>query len=213
MSSDARARIGRRLLRAVPVAERQHYVTRLGQTARLKAPVENQIEMMQTASSFKHLPSFDKTPQKSHSVTTRLEVVPLSMSEASAAVQYRYVEASRSTVVSMPNPPARPPSQFSIDGSTPIPHGSLNEDFYGGIDKRIGIVSLDFYEQMRKEHCEFCGYNFQFTSNNYNITTCPEKEWLLVTEGLGAEGSQNVTTPDNQTIFCRSLHWWHKYCP
>jgi hypothetical protein len=87
----------------------------------------------------------------------------------------------------MPNPPSRPPSQFFIDGSTCIPHGSLM-DFHGGIDKCTGIVSLDFYEQLRKGHCEFCGYNFEFTSNNYNITTltCPEKEWRLITEGLGA---------------------------
>ncbi len=69
---------------------------------------------------------------------------------------------------------ARPTSQFSINGSSPIPHGTL-KDFYDGIDKRIGIVSLGVFEQMRKEHCEFSGCNFEFKSNNYNISTCPEK--------------------------------------
>ena len=34
-------------------------------------------------------------------------------------------------------PPTRPPSQFSIDGSTSIPHGSLDEDFYNSLDHGI----------------------------------------------------------------------------
>jgi hypothetical protein len=71
-------------------------------------------------------------------------------------------------------------------GQKPITHGNL-EDFYGGIDKRIGTVSLDFYEQMRKEHCSFVGCDVEFKPQNYDITTTPRKEWLLITEGEGAE--------------------------
>jgi hypothetical protein len=106
------------------------------------------------------------------------------------------------------HPSPRPPSQFSINGSTPLPHGGL-EDFYGGINKRIGIVSLNFLEQMRREHCEFSGSNVEFTSYNFNITTCPEKEWRLVTEGLGADGCETVTSPENETIRRRfPANWW-----
>ena len=66
----------------------------------------------------------------------------------------------------------RPSSQVSVQSSDAIPHGSLS-DFYGGLGKRVGVVSLDFYEQMRKEHCEFVGCLSQFTSSNYSVTTCP----------------------------------------
>jgi ankyrin repeat protein len=86
------------------------------------------------------------------------------------------------------------------------------EDFYGGIDKRIGIVSLDFLEQMRKEHCDFVGCNFEFTSNNYNITTCPEKEWRLITEGLGADGCKTTTSRTNATVPRRFPAFWWDDC-
>ena len=75
----------------------------------------------------------------------------------------------------------RPLSQISVDGpngaTAAIAHGNL-QDFYDGISARIGVVQLDFYEQMRKEHCEFFGCNFEFTSGNYSIgsKTCKEIE-------------------------------------
>ena len=36
---------------------------------------------------------------------------------------------------------------------------------------------------MRAEHCTKTGYNFQFTTSNYGITTTPEAEWTCSVEG------------------------------
>ncbi len=113
---------------------------------------------------------------------------------------------------------SRPPSQFPIhvsefggqhsDGVTgPIPHGSLG-DFYGGTGSRIGVASLDFYEQMQKEHCEFVGCDYEFTSSNYSITTSAAREWRIVTEGhepnCGVFGNCNSKTARRRT----PAHWW-----
>jgi hypothetical protein len=107
----------------------------------------------------------------------------------------------------------RPSSQVSVHASEPVPHGNLS-DFYGGIGKRIGAVSLDFYEQMRKEHCEFVGCMHEFTSSNYSITTCPKQEWLLVTEGLLADACQNVPVSESKSIRRRTpARWWHHLEP
>jgi ankyrin repeat protein len=109
--------------------------------------------------------------------------------------------------------PARPPSQFPIEEQGPafssgaIAHGSL-VDFYGGIAGRIGDPSLDFYEQMRKEHCELVGCNFQFTSSNHNISTNPKQEWLVVNEGL-EPACDVVSISDSKSVRRRTLaRWW-----
>jgi hypothetical protein len=108
----------------------------------------------------------------------------------------------------------RPHSQHSVNRSNPIAHGTL-DDFYGGVDKRIGVVSLDFYEQMRKEHCEFSGHDFFFEPNNYSIRTCPQMEWKLITEGEGADGSEWVMTKESNVSERQSVRrrfpalWWN----
>lgn len=112
---------------------------------------------------------------------------------------------------------ARPSSQIPVNlpnGTTaPIAHGSLS-NFYGGIDKRIGVVSLDFHEQMRKEHCEFVGSNVEFTTGNYNITTCPRKEWLLITEGQGGDACENIYISEHKTVRRRTpARWWNHLDP
>jgi hypothetical protein len=108
---------------------------------------------------------------------------------------------------------ARPPSQFPIEGQRPscssgaIAHGSL-VDFYGGIASRIGDPSLDFYEQMRREHCELVGCNFQFTSSNHSISTNPRQEWLVVTEGLEPT-CDVVHISDSKSVRRRTTaRWW-----
>jgi hypothetical protein len=85
--------------------------------------------------------------------------------------------------------------------------------FYDGIDKRIGVVSLDFYEQMRKEHCEYFGCDVLFKPNNYKIKTCPRDEWLLITEGKGAERGASmwpISRDDLKNPVRRRIpaHWW-----
>ena len=98
---------------------------------------------------------------------------------------------------------SRPSSQLPLQNAQgftgPLPHGTLH-DFYGGIDKRIGVVSLDFFEQMRKEHCVFEGHDFEFTSDNYGIPTSPLKEWLLVTEGAGVGDCEDHLNPSHPGI-------------
>ena len=34
---------------------------------------------------------------------------------------------------------------------------------------------------MRDEHCEMPGYNFEFTTSNYGLTTTPQKEYEIST--------------------------------
>ena len=105
----------------------------------------------------------------------------------------------------------RPSSQLLLQNAQgctgPLPHGNL-DDFYGGIDKRIGVVSLDFYEQMRKEHSVFEGQDFEFTSDNYGITTSPRQEWLLVTEGARADACQYVKSWNSEVIRRRTPANW-----
>jgi hypothetical protein len=87
-------------------------------------------------------------------------------------------------------------------------------DFYGGIDKRIGVISIDFYEQMRKEHCIFEGHDYEFTSDNYGITTSPNKEWLLVTEGAGADACEFVKSWNAELVRRRTpANWWDHLDP
>jgi hypothetical protein len=106
----------------------------------------------------------------------------------------------------------RPKSQIPSEGQVPIACGDLSH-FYDGIDKRIGVVSLDFYEQMRKEHCEFVGCDVLFEPSNYIIKTCPRDEWLLITEGKGAEDDacMSVLTRDDMKKPVRRrvpARWW-----
>jgi hypothetical protein len=37
---------------------------------------------------------------------------------------------------------------------------------------------------MKAEHCSKAGATKDFTSSNYNITTNPQREWLIVVEGM-----------------------------
>jgi hypothetical protein len=108
----------------------------------------------------------------------------------------------------MPRPLSHAPIR-AADGATTtaIPHGSLSS-FYGGIETRIGIASLDFYEEMRKEHCEYVGCEYEFTSSNYTISTCPKAEWLLVTEGQD-DTVDTVYISDSKSVRRRTpAHWW-----
>jgi hypothetical protein len=117
-----------------------------------------------------------------------------------------------------PKPMQRPDTQKPKEGQTAIPHGSL-DDFYGGIQKRIGVVSPDFYEQMRREHCELEGHDFHFTPRNYDIPTSPQKEWLLITQGKGIFNEFVYTHDDMKKIEMERKRvrrripasWWINY--
>jgi hypothetical protein len=43
-----------------------------------------------------------------------------------------------------------------------------------------GTPNLNFFEAMRAEHCSRFGWDQDFTTSNYNVTTTPEKEWRIV---------------------------------
>lgn len=38
-------------------------------------------------------------------------------------------------------------------------------------------------ESMEAEHCSMQGHNVEFVTSNYQVTTCPEKEWAIVVAG------------------------------
>jgi ankyrin repeat protein len=68
----------------------------------------------------------------------------------------------------------------------------LIENFYAGLSDRVGMPHLDFKREMMREHCERTGCNTEFTTNNYKITTTPEKEWLYV---AGDANGQRLPCP------------------
>jgi WD40 repeat protein len=55
-------------------------------------------------------------------------------------------------------------------------------DFHQGLTGRVGMPHLNFKNAMRQEHCERSGCEIEFTTSNYNITTCPKMEWHYVVE-------------------------------
>ena len=71
--------------------------------------------------------------------------------------------------------------KFQLD---PLSCGSA-DDFQMGLTDRVGTMSLNTWPTMRKEHVTLYGSGDFFTASNYNITTRPSDEWLLVE---GAEG-------------------------
>jgi hypothetical protein len=55
-------------------------------------------------------------------------------------------------------------------------------DFHQGLTGRVGMPHLNFKNAMRQEHCERSGCDFEFTTSNYSITTCPKMEWQYIVE-------------------------------
>ena len=55
-------------------------------------------------------------------------------------------------------------------------------DFHGGMEGRIGSLSLLFLKAMWAEHMNSFGCKQLFESPNYNIKTCPSDEWLATVE-------------------------------
>jgi hypothetical protein len=47
-----------------------------------------------------------------------------------------------------------------------------------------GFPNLNFEVAMEKEHCGSADSGEIFTTPNYNITTCPRKEWKFVVQGI-----------------------------
>ena len=62
------------------------------------------------------------------------------------------------------------------------PSGNIR-NFHEGLATRIGFPHLQFRAAMFQEHCKLAGCKMQFTSRNYDITTCPEAEWAAVVDG------------------------------
>jgi hypothetical protein len=51
-----------------------------------------------------------------------------------------------------------------------------------------GYPNLDFFNAMEAEHCRKSGFDMEFTSGNYQITTSPQKEWMFVVGKCGKSG-------------------------
>jgi hypothetical protein len=71
--------------------------------------------------------------------------------------------------------------------------GGTIDDFFDGLEDRIGAPNLDFTKAMCAEHTTRGGSTFTFTTGNYNITTQPFKEWSYVVKD---ENGQRVKCPN-----------------
>jgi ankyrin repeat protein len=58
--------------------------------------------------------------------------------------------------------------------------GGCIDDFFKGLEDRIGAPNLDFKKAMCAEHTIREGCAYTFTTGNYQITTQPFKEWSYV---------------------------------
>ena len=61
-----------------------------------------------------------------------------------------------------------------------------------------GMPSLKFLDAMEAEHCGGKDKDIEFTTGNYNVTTCPYKEWKFVADKLYDERdmAHGRTVPD-----------------
>jgi hypothetical protein len=62
-------------------------------------------------------------------------------------------------------------------------HGGDLDDYHGGVSERVGEPHADPAEGMEKEHTSSGDADVLFSSSNYGVTTCPRREWMIVTTG------------------------------
>jgi hypothetical protein len=60
---------------------------------------------------------------------------------------------------------------------------------------------------MAAEHCSLGGYDHEFISINYRITTTPQKEWLYI---VGNENGQRLECPESDMGHGRHLIFIHE---
>ena len=74
-------------------------------------------------------------------------------------------------------------SKYAIlgEGVRMAKFGSI-EDFHTGIGGEIGMPNPNFMEGMEAEHCSRQDSKDEFKPGNYDTTTTPAKEWLVVTD-------------------------------
>ena len=76
--------------------------------------------------------------------------------------------------------------------------GSI-EDFHTGIAGQIGLPNPNLMEGMEAEHCKRPDSKDEFQPGNYDTTTTPAQEWLVVTDEGEAKrvsiGKRRVQTP------------------
>jgi ankyrin repeat protein len=74
-------------------------------------------------------------------------------------------------------------SKESTKFSTYKGAGGTIDDFFKGLEDRIGSPNMKFKEAMCSEHTILEGSGRTFTSGNYKITTQPKNEWAYVVDG------------------------------
>ena len=65
-------------------------------------------------------------------------------------------------------------------------------DFHQGLQGRVGTPHLKFEVAMRREHCQKPGWDKEFTTSNYSVTTTPKQEWQYI---VGDERGTLVPVP------------------
>jgi hypothetical protein len=63
-----------------------------------------------------------------------------------------------------------------------IANFGIIEDFHTGIEGEIGLPNPNLMEGMRAEHCRRQDSKDEFKPGNYDTTTTPAQEWLVVTD-------------------------------
>jgi hypothetical protein len=72
-------------------------------------------------------------------------------------------------------------AKFAADGAGAMSYGEV-AGFYDGLESLIGPPNPKLRSTMEAEHCNAADSDHHFTSNNYDLTTCPRYEWWQVVD-------------------------------
>jgi ankyrin repeat protein len=95
-------------------------------------------------------------------------------------VVHTTVKKATETKVQLQEAASKEPTKFSTFKAS----GGTIDNFFEGLEDRIGSPNLEFKKAMCCEHTTLKGSEFPFTSGNYKITTQPKKEWAYVVDGI-----------------------------
>ena len=79
------------------------------------------------------------------------------------------------------------------------------DDFYGGLESRIGTPNPRVMEGMKNEHCIASNAKKKFRTNNYNLVTWPAQEWDFVVDPQ--DGVAYPHTPELKKDWPIGMEW------
>jgi hypothetical protein len=66
------------------------------------------------------------------------------------------------------------------------------DDYHGGVTERVGEPHADPAEGMEEERTSSGDADVLLSSSNYGVTTCPRREWMIVTTGGGGLSEEDT---------------------